>query len=107
MEEIIHHTDYINWAEIRGFPGPADGKMLRDDPSTGARAMLVRIPPGGEIIPHGHRGIVQHYILQGQYESDGKLFGQGCYRMIPAHIDIPPMTTENGVTILMIYDPVA
>lgn len=106
MKEVVHHTAYMGWSELRDFPGPADVKVLRDDPESGARTMLVRIPPGGEVSPHGHRGVVQHYVLEGQYESDGHRFGPGSYRMMPEHCDLPPMSTKHGVTILMIYDPV-
>lgn len=106
MEEVVHHTAYMGWSELREFPGPADVKVLRDDPATGARTMVVRIPPGGEVSPHGHRGAVQHYVLEGQYESEGQLFGPGSYRMMPGHGDMPPLSTKHGVTILMIHDPV-
>ena len=106
MEEVIHHTAYMGWGELPGFPGRADRKILREEPSTEAKTMLVRLPPGGEIVPHGHRGVVQHYVLEGQYKSNGKLFGPGSYRMMPEHYDVQTISTESGVTILMIYDPV-
>lgn len=106
MKDVVHHTAYMGWSELRDFPGPADVKVLRDDPESGAKTMLVRIPPGGEVNPHGHRGVVQHYVLEGQYESQGTLFGPGSYRMMPGHCDVPPLTTKHGVTILMLYDPV-
>lgn len=104
-EEIIHHTQYMGWGELRQFPGPADVKILREETDCGAKTMLVRVPPHGKIIPHGHRGVVQHYVLEGQYETDGKLYGSGSYRMMPEQYDVSPITTEKGVTILMIYDP--
>ncbi len=106
MKDVVHHTAYMGWSELREFPGPADVKVLRDEPDTGAKTMIVRIPPGGDVSPHGHRGIVQHYVLEGQYESEGHLFGPGSYRMMPEHYDVPPLSTKRGVTILMIYDPV-
>jgi hypothetical protein len=106
MKDIVHHTAYMGWSELREFPGPADVKMLREEPATGAKTMVVRIPAGGEISPHGHRGIVQHFVLDGQYESEGQLFGSGSYRMMPAHYDVASILTKQGVTLLMIYDPV-
>lgn len=105
-QEIFHHTPYMGWAELREFPGPADVKILRQETACGAKTMLVRVPPGGQIVPHGHRGVVQHYVLDGYYEANGHLYSTGSYRMMPAHFDVPPITTEKGVTILMIYDPV-
>ncbi len=106
MKEVIHHTAYMKWGELRAFPGPADGKILREDAETGAKTLLVRLPPGAHVIAHGHRGIVQHYVLEGQYETEGQLFGPGSYRMMPEHYDVPSISTTEGVTILMIFDPV-
>ena len=53
MKEVIHHTAYMNWGELRAFPGPADGKILREDAETGAKTLLVRLPPGAHVIAHG------------------------------------------------------
>lgn len=106
MNEVIYHTAYMGWGELRGFPGRAEIKVLREESLSGAKTILVRIPPNGEIHPHGHRGVVQHYVLEGQYQTEGKMFGPGSYRMMPEHFDVSPITTEGGVTILMIYDPI-
>jgi anti-sigma factor ChrR (cupin superfamily) len=106
MEEIIFRTVDMKWQELREFPGRGEVKVLRDDSMTGGKTLLVRIPSGGEINPHSHRGIVQHYVVEGQYRTKGQVFGPGSYRLMPAHHDVSPMTTESGVTILMMYDPV-
>jgi hypothetical protein len=45
-------------------------------------------------------------VFEGQYHTNGKVFGPGSYRLMPAQHDVFPMTTESGVTILMMYDPV-
>jgi len=49
---------------------------------------------------------VQHYILEGEYESEGQIYGAGTYRLLPGHADVSPISTANGLTVLMIYDPV-
>jgi len=71
-----------------------------------AKTLLVRVSPGAEVNPHRHRGVVQDYVLEGQYHSNGQVFGLESYRPLPAQQDVSPMTTESGVTILMMYDPV-
>ncbi len=76
---------------------------LREKSLSNEKTVLVRISPGGE---HSHRGIIQDYVLEGQYHTNGQVFGPGSYRLMPAQHDVSPMTTESGVTILMIYDPV-
>lgn len=106
-KDIIHHTAEMKWEKLQEFPGPADVKIVREDSSLGAKTMLVRIPAGGRITPHSHRGIVQHFVLEGEYETGGQLYKGGSYRMMPEHCDVSPITTKDGVTILMIYDPVS
>ena len=69
--------------------------------------MLVCLPAGGRIEPHTHLGTVQHYIVAGEYHTDGRTFETGSYRLLPAKADVAPITTTNGVTILFIYDPLA
>jgi len=105
MEEIIDTQD-SQWQALRAFPGTAEVKMLRDDRDGGARTMLVRVAPGGEIRPHSHLAAVQHYILEGSYETEGKVLRAGSYRLLPNDANLAPMTSKDGVTILMIYDPV-
>ncbi|WP_454062054.1 cupin domain-containing protein [Candidatus Nitrospira salsa] len=105
-EDINHDTQNMNWQELREFPGPAEVKVLREEKDLGAKTMLLRVPPQGKIIPHSHRGVVQHYVLDGHYETEGKSFGPGSFRLMPEHAEVAPITTEKGVTILMIYDAV-
>jgi len=106
MDESIHHTDDMSWRELREFPGTAEVKILREEPEGGAKAMLVRLAAGGQIIPHSHTAAVQHYVLEGQYETQGKTFAAGTYRCLPGHTDMAPISTKSGATILMIYDPI-
>jgi hypothetical protein len=106
MEAIIRHTPDMNWEELRFFPGRGQVKMLRDKPSGGARTMLVQLPPGGQIVPHSHLGAVQHYVLEGDCDTEGRTFGAGTYRFLPKDANVAPIATKGGVTILMIYDPI-
>jgi hypothetical protein len=105
MEAIILHTPDLSWQALRSFPGTAEVKMLRDEPSGGARTMLVRLPPGGQIVPHSHLGAVQHYVLEGDCDTEGRSLGAGTYRFLPKDANVAPIATKGGVTILMIYDP--
>jgi hypothetical protein len=96
----------MEWQELTEFPGTGQVKYLRSrEPGSGS-TMMVRLPAGGQINPHSHVKVVQHYILEGECETDGKVYGAGTYRLFPAQADIPDITTQNGVTILMIYDPI-
>jgi len=106
MESIIRYTHDMDWQELRLFPGTAEVKVLRDEAPGGARTVLVRVPPGGQIRPHSHLAGVQHFVLDGNYETQGEVFGAGTYRFLPKDANVAPITTKGGVTILMIYDPI-
>jgi hypothetical protein len=95
------------WQEFSEFPGTAEVKFLRDEGRGKARTMLIRLHAGGKVTPHAHVAPVQHYILEGEYESEGRICGAGTYRLLPGHADVGDISTQNGVTILMVYDPVA
>jgi quercetin dioxygenase-like cupin family protein len=96
----------VAWENAEDFPGNVESKVLRKDPGRGAKSMLVRIAPGEEIKSHSHVGLVQHYVLEGSYEAEGKEYGPQVYRCFPPHADIPTISTKSGVTVFMIYDPI-
>jgi hypothetical protein len=106
MKNATVHTRDVSWQKLRAFPGTAQVKMLRDDPSGGARTMLVRVPPAGQIVPHNHMAPVQHYVLEGEYETGGETCSAGTYRFLRADANVGPIATKGGVTILMVYDPI-
>jgi hypothetical protein len=95
----------IPWKPFTEFPGDAEVKTLRDEGPGKPRTLLIRLPANGKVESHSHVVNVQHYLLEGEYESEGKLWRAGTYRLLPGHADVADITTENGVTILMIYDP--
>ena len=105
-QEIVHHTLYTGWRKLDEFPGEGEVKVLREESNRGAKTMVVRLPAGGKIQPHNHLGVVQHYVIDGQYETQGKTFETGCYRLFPKNAEVTPISTKHGVTIMMIYDPV-
>jgi hypothetical protein len=106
MEEVILDTKALEWDKLRKFPGEGQAKVLRDEAGGGAKSMIVKLPAGGKIVPHTHLAEVQHYVLEGEYESDGKAFPAGTYRLLPKNANLPPISTKNGVVVLMIYDPI-
>jgi quercetin dioxygenase-like cupin family protein len=107
MKEIIHYPGEMVWQELREFPGKGEVTVLRDEPKGGARSIIVRLPAGGQIVPHSHVGTVQHYVLEGECETQGKTLGAGAYRFLPKHANVSTIFTKEGVTILMIYDAVS
>lgn len=104
MNETIHYPGAMIWRELREFPGKGEVTVLREEGKGGAKTMIVRLPAGGQIVPHSHVGAVQHYVLEGECETQGKTLGRGAYRFLPKHADVSTIFTKGGVTILMVYD---
>ena len=107
MEEVIRDASQMTWEPLRRFPGTAEVKDLREEPECGAKTMLLRLPAGGHVAPHSHAGVVQHYVLEGEYDSEGRSFTAGTYRLLPEHAAVAPISSERGVTLLVIYDPIS
>jgi quercetin dioxygenase-like cupin family protein len=106
IQETHVRTPDLAWREWAGFPGHIGVKVLREDKACGARTLLVKIPPRAEIPAHTHRGVVQHYVLEGTCETEGHRFSPGSFSLLPAHRDVWPIRSEEGATLLMVYDPV-
>ncbi|HEY7317261.1 MAG TPA: cupin domain-containing protein [Candidatus Binatia bacterium] len=106
MAELTLYTPEMTWEQLPLVPGDAEVKVLRSEAEGGARTLLVRLQPGGKIVPHSHLAAVQHYVLDGEYETEGKIFRAGAYRLLPKEADVGTISTPRGTIILMIYDPV-
>jgi quercetin dioxygenase-like cupin family protein len=104
MNEVVRYPGEMLWETLREFPGKGEVTVLREDGKGGAKTIIVRLPAGGQIIPHSHVAAVQHYVLEGECETQGKTLGRGAYRFLPKHADVSTIFTKDGVTILMVYD---
>ena len=102
--ELEYFTPDLAGESSAMFPGDAEVSTLRDDPDRGASTLLVSLPASGRIEARTHQTPVQHYVLSGAYESDGRLFKAGTYRFLPKG-DVAPITSESGAAILVMYDP--
>jgi hypothetical protein len=74
MNEVFHYPGEMVWQELREFPGKGKVSVLRDEGKGGAKTVIVRLPAGGQIVPHSHVGAVQHYVLEGEGETQGRLW---------------------------------
>jgi quercetin dioxygenase-like cupin family protein len=105
MPASIILTEATPWKEWEGFGKDVSVKVLRDDEHCGAQTLLVKIPPGGELPLHSHRGVVQKFVIEGECTIDGSKMTAGAYALLPAHSDVPPVRSREGATMLLIYDP--
>ncbi|MDH4086618.1 MAG: hypothetical protein OEV27_09790 [Nitrospira sp.] len=54
MKEVIRHSGEMIWEELQEFPGKGEAAVLRDEGKGKARTIIVRLPAGGQIVPHSH-----------------------------------------------------
>jgi CBS domain-containing protein len=101
--EVVCLTPDIVGEPSALLPGDATVATLRDDSKSGATTLLVRLPPGGRIEAQVLFGEVQHFVLSGQYESEGTQFRAGTYRLVPKG-EVPAITSHEGAVFLLIYD---
>jgi quercetin dioxygenase-like cupin family protein len=58
--------------------------------------------PGWMMNAHSHVHTEIHYVVEGDYESQDKVYPAGSLRIIPAHTDHGPFTTLGGAVVLVI-----
>ncbi len=104
MREKIINSNNIEWKDAEGYPTGTQIKILREEGS--ARTFLLKLPPGFDMKPHSHIATEQHFVLEGEYESEDKIFGPGFYRLIPGNTNHGPFLSKNGAIILVIWDPI-
>jgi quercetin dioxygenase-like cupin family protein len=105
MEATVLYTPDLEGSSEPSFTTDADVVILREETPTGAKSMLVRLRPGGEIVPHVHTGTVQHFVLGGLCECDGKTLTAGTYAMYPPHASIGRISSRDGAELLILLDP--
>ena len=103
MKNIINIYDQLHWDEAMGYPKGTRIKVLRDE--NGAKTIMLKLPQEFYLESHSHVTAEQHFILEGEYESDGQIYEAGSYQLIHAHANHGPFTSKNGALVLVIYDP--
>jgi len=89
MPEVIVNEKDVEWIRPAALPGIA-GKILALDRDTKAHAMLSRWGPGVVFPPHAHRCMEQIYVLEGECEYRGKVYGPGSHFILPAGYEHGP-----------------
>jgi hypothetical protein len=106
MEEITIYYQKMKWTDAPGYPEGSKIKMLREGEPGEGKTFLRKIRKGFKMEGHSHTTVEQHFILQGEYESEGKVYKSGTYRLIPEHKTHGPFKSSTGAVILVIWDPV-
>jgi len=103
MKELSLNVQKLEWKESHRHAAGAEVKELLSDKDKGITAILLKIEPGWQMSEHGHVLTEIHYVLEGEYESQGKTFSAGAFRVIPKETDHGPFSTRNGATIFVLW----
>ncbi|HKQ53739.1 MAG TPA: cupin domain-containing protein [Pyrinomonadaceae bacterium] len=77
-------------------------KRLFVDKRRSTVTSLYKFAPGAQIPPHPHGGVEECYILEGDLEANGEVFGPGDYTCAPAGSFHPVVRTQGGAMVLII-----
>jgi len=105
MEEKTINYEKIEWTQTPGYPKGRKVKVLREEQPGGGRTFLLKLEKGFDMEGHSHNSLEQHFVIEGEYESEGKVYKAGTYRLIPKHETHGPFTSSKGAVILVIWDP--
>ncbi|MGD8726635.1 MAG: cupin domain-containing protein [Gemmatimonadales bacterium] len=102
MSAITLNTNHMPWQEAESYPEGTSIKLLRDEGET--KSALLRLPPGFRMDAHTHTCAEQHFVLEGEYEVDGKEYGPGTYQYIPARFRHGPFASRDGAVVLVAWE---
>jgi len=104
-EEVMLNTSDMAWQEAEGYPPGTGIKVLRKGSRTHGLTILLKLPANWSFGKHCHTAVEQHYVLEGEYESQGQVFPQGSYQLILKDTNHGPFTTKSGAIVLVMWDP--
>jgi anti-sigma factor ChrR (cupin superfamily) len=104
MDETTIHPADLAWEPAANYREGTRWKILRRGAEGEAKTVLLRLPSSFEMEAHSHVHAEHHYVLEGQYESEGRSFPAGSYRRIPAHANHGPFHSAHGALVLVIWE---
>ncbi|WP_073172820.1 cupin domain-containing protein [Tangfeifania diversioriginum] len=102
MKEKMNLYDDSHWQEASEYGSGAEKKTLRDE--NGKKTILLRLPENFHMANHTHVTTEQHFILDGEYKSEGKVYHKGDYQVFSAHENHGPLESEKGALVLVVWD---
>jgi len=103
MNSIDINTNDIKWESALSYPKGAEEKVLCVGSDMAPRSIILKVPPGWSMNSHSHSHTELHYVLEGEYGSQGETYPSGTFRIIPKEVDHGPFTTKTGATIMVIW----
>jgi len=103
MEQTLNLFDDSGWVDALGYPAGTKQKVLTDE--KGVKTFLIRYPQGTYMAAHSHTFAEQHFILEGNYICDGKLYPAGTIRYFKPGDVHGPFESQRGALILIFWYP--
>ena len=103
MKDRVNLYDDAHWQDAREYGSGAKKKTLRDE--NGKKTILLRLPDHFYMAEHTHISAEQHFILKGEYISDGKIYREGDYQIFSAHESHGAFESAGGALVLVVWDP--
>ena len=104
MKELSLNYQEMQWEEALRYPPGTLMKVLRRDEKGQPLTVILKIGEGFEMEAHSHVGTEQHFVLEGEYESEGRTYQEEFYRLIPERASHGPFRSEKGAVILVLWD---
>ena len=104
MKELSLNYQEMQWEEARGYPAGTLMKVLRRDEKGEAITIILKLGEGFEMEGHSHVGTEQHFVFEGEYEGEDRIYQEGSYRLIPERASHGPFRSEKGAVILVLWD---
>jgi len=93
----------LSWAPTR-WPG-ISRKLLRDDPSTGARASLLRLEPNARLPRHMHPAGEEVLVLEGRVRFENSWYDAGFYLYLPPGSSDDVFTETGAILFVALPKP--
>ncbi len=104
MENMMNLYDNFKWEKYDEYFEGTLRKVLRDE--NGIKTILLKLPAGFYMAPNSHITVEQHFVLDGEYESRGKIYKKGAYQIFAKGDEQGPYKSDKGALILVIWDPI-
>lgn len=103
MKKLLNLYDELNWEIAEGYFDGTKRKVLRDE--NNCKTVLLKLPKDFYMDPHSHITSEQHFVLEGEYTSDGETYPVGSYQVFSPGDEHGPFESKSGALILVIWDP--
>ena len=100
----MNQLEKEGWEKAEGYGKGAERKVLRDE--DGCKTVLLKLPKHFHMEAHSHLNAEQHFVIDGTYTINNIPFSKGSYQRIPANEEHGSFDSEDGVLLLVMWDPV-